>query len=133
DQALDFLGPAGLLAACGLAVGAAVGGPGQHAVFGGDPALALVTKPGGDAIIEACGADHLGVPEPDEAGALRMAYDAELKTDLPELVVGPPRWTHDAVPFLYPETGALSTAPRPPRPHQGRGRADLRPVPAGLL
>src|SRR5690606_6916655 len=76
DQALDFLGPAGLLAACGLAVGAAVGGPGQHAVFGGDPDFALVTKPGGDAIIEACGTDHLGDPKPDEAGALRMAYDA---------------------------------------------------------
>jgi hypothetical protein len=38
DQALDFLGAAGLLALGRLAVGAGVGRARQHAVFGGDPA-----------------------------------------------------------------------------------------------
>ena len=40
DQALDFLGAAGLLAARGFAVAARIRGARQHAVFGGQPALA---------------------------------------------------------------------------------------------
>ena len=47
DQALDFLRAAGLLAARRLAVAAGVGGARQHAVFGGDPALALAAQEAG--------------------------------------------------------------------------------------
>ena len=44
DQPLDFLRPARLLALGRLAVAAGVGGARQHAIFGGDPALALAAQ-----------------------------------------------------------------------------------------
>ena len=40
DQALDFLRPAALLAACRFPVAAGMGGAWQHAVFGRHPAFA---------------------------------------------------------------------------------------------
>ena len=41
DQALDLLSASALLAACGLAAAAGVGGTRQHAVLGGQPAAPL--------------------------------------------------------------------------------------------
>ena len=46
DQALDLQRPAGLLAGRRLAARALGGGARQHAVFGGDPALAAAAQPG---------------------------------------------------------------------------------------
>jgi hypothetical protein len=62
DQALDFLGAAGLLALGGLARGARVGGARQHAVFGGDPALALAAQEAGHRLLDAGGAQHAVSP-----------------------------------------------------------------------
>ena len=58
DQALDFLGAAGLLALGRLARGAGVGRARQHAVFGGDPALALAAQEGRHVFLDAGGAQH---------------------------------------------------------------------------
>ena len=79
DQALDFLGAAGLLAARGLAVAAGVGGARQHAVFGGHPALAGVAQERRHAAFDAGGAKHLGVAHADQAGALGMAGEAGVR------------------------------------------------------
>jgi hypothetical protein len=46
DQPLDFLRATGLLARGGFAASAGVGGARQHAIFGGDPPLALAAQPG---------------------------------------------------------------------------------------
>ncbi|CAM2158368.1 hypothetical protein PT2222_40276 [Paraburkholderia tropica] len=82
DQALDFLGAARLLAARGFAVAARVRGARQHAVFGGEPALALVAQERRHALRDARGAQHLGVAEFNEHrpfGVLReMAGDADV-------------------------------------------------------
>src|SRR5206468_995765 len=88
DQALDLLRPARLLALGGLAVAARVGGPWQHAIFGGDPALALAAKEGRDLVLDACGAQHAGVAEADEARAFGMASEAGLETKLTHLIGG---------------------------------------------
>jgi hypothetical protein len=44
DQALNFLGTAGLLALGSLPIAAGVRGAGQHAIFRSDPALALAAQ-----------------------------------------------------------------------------------------
>jgi len=61
DQALDFLGAPGLLAAGGFTVRARVGGARQHAVLGGDPAFATALLVGWHLGQHAGGAQHLGV------------------------------------------------------------------------
>jgi len=61
------MGAPGLLALGGLAPAAGVGGPRQHAVLGGDPALALAAQEAGDALFQAGGHQHLGVAEADQA------------------------------------------------------------------
>ncbi|MNT29307.1 hypothetical protein D3C72_1650390 [compost metagenome] len=73
DQALDFLGAAGLLATGRLAAHAAVGRARQHAVFGGDPALALALQEAGHGFVNAGGADHLGVAEFDQYRSFGVA------------------------------------------------------------
>src|SRR3989344_5591662 len=72
DKALDLLRAAGLLAARGLAVAAGVGGAGQHAVFGRDPALAAAALVGRHALFHRSGAKHFGVAELDQHRALGM-------------------------------------------------------------
>ena len=63
DQALDLLAAAGLLALRRLAPAAGVGGAGQHAVFGGDPALAAAAQEARHAFVQAGGDQHPGVAE----------------------------------------------------------------------
>jgi len=81
DEALDLHGAPALAAARGFALGAVGGGAGQHAVFGGDPALALAAKPRRHAFLDGRGAQHLGVAEGNQHGALGvagvMAFDAD--------------------------------------------------------
>src|SRR5690606_11378148 len=75
DQALDFLGAARLLALSGFAAAAGVGSARQHAVFAGDPALALSLQPAGHALFDARGAQNVRLPELGEARALGVARD----------------------------------------------------------
>ena len=74
DQPLDFLRPARLLALRRLAVAAGVGCAGQHAIFGGDPALALAAQERGDLFLDAGGAQHARVAEADEARSFGVAW-----------------------------------------------------------
>ena len=57
------------------------GGARQHAVFGRHPALAAAAQPGRHLLVEARGAEHMGVAEADQAGALGMLGDAALEAD----------------------------------------------------
>jgi hypothetical protein len=66
DQALDFLGAAGLLAARGFAVHARVRRARQHAVFGRHPALPFALQEARHLVFDAGGADHLGVAAFDQ-------------------------------------------------------------------
>ena len=79
DQALDLLGPAGLAAARGLAVGAPVGGARQHAVLGGHPAAAGVAQERRHPLLHRGGAQHMGVAGADQAGAFGLRRMAELE------------------------------------------------------
>ena len=96
DQALDFLGAAGLLAARRLAVAAGMGGARQHAVFGGDPAQAGVAQERRHAAFDAGGAQHLGVAHADQAGALGVAGEAGGERDGAQCVGGAAGWAHEA-------------------------------------
>jgi hypothetical protein len=86
DQALDFLGAAALLSGSGFALHAVACGARQHAVFGGDPALAAVAQPRRRLFFQARGAQHMGVAELDEAGTFGMFGEIALERDLAHLV-----------------------------------------------
>ena len=100
DQALDLLGAAGLLAAGGLAVAAGVGGAGQHAVFGGHPALALAAQEGRDPAFDAGGAEHLGAAHADQAGAFGMVGEAGGERNIAKSVGGAAGGAHGGCPVL---------------------------------
>src|SRR5258708_36644712 len=53
-------------------VTAGVGGPGQHRIFGRDPAQAAPPAPARDPLERACRAEHPGGPELDERQAFAM-------------------------------------------------------------
>jgi len=72
NQALDFLGAAALLAPGSLAVTAGVGGAGQHAVLGRDPALAAALLVAGHLFLHGSGAQHAGIAKFDQHRALGM-------------------------------------------------------------
>ena len=55
DQALDFLRPSRLLALGGLAIATRVRRAREHAVFGGDPTLALAAQKGRHLVLDRCG------------------------------------------------------------------------------
>ena len=97
DQPLDLLGAARLLAGRRLAARALVGGARQHAVLGGDPAFAAALEPGRQALLEARRAQHVGVAELDQAGALGMHGDRALEGDAAKLVGFAFRWTHEGI------------------------------------
>ena len=82
NQPLNLLGTAGLLAAGGLAVAAAVGGAGQHAVFGSDPTFTTAAFVRRHFFFDRRGAQHLGVAELNQHRALSVhgvvAGDAHL-------------------------------------------------------
>src|ERR1700722_7967555 len=60
----------------------------QHAVLGGDPALALATQKGRDALFDTGGTQHMGIPEAHEYRAFGMPGEAALETDGPQLIGG---------------------------------------------
>src|SRR5690606_16734631 len=86
DETLDFLRAAGLLALRGLAAHALMGGARQHAVFRRDPALPAALQEGRDTLFKACGAQHMGIAEADEAGAFGMFGNAGLEADGPHFL-----------------------------------------------
>ena len=88
DEALDLVGAAGGPAPARLALAAGGGGAGQHAVLGGDPALALALQERGHPLLDAHGADDLGVADLDEDRAFRVLGVAPGEGDRPELVGG---------------------------------------------
>ena len=73
DQALDLLRAPGLLAARGLAGAAGVGGARQHAVLGGDPALALAAQESGHALLDTRRAQHPRLAELDQHRAFGVS------------------------------------------------------------
>ena len=78
DQPLDLLRAARLLALGRLAVAAGVGRARQHAIFGGDPALALAAQERRNLFLDAGGARARGIAEADQAGSLGMTGEAGL-------------------------------------------------------
>ncbi len=72
DQTGDLQGTAALLAGGCLAVHPGVGGARQHAVLGGDPALALALQEARHAGVDAGGAEHAGITELHQHRAFRM-------------------------------------------------------------
>ncbi|OIQ68746.1 hypothetical protein GALL_496560 [mine drainage metagenome] len=72
NQALNLLGAAGLFAARSLPVHACAGGTGQHAVFGGQPALILALEKAGYFFYYAGGADDLRIAATDQHRTFRM-------------------------------------------------------------
>ena len=81
DQALDLLGAAALLALGRLARAAGVGGARQHAVLGGQPALALAAQEVRHTVLDAGGAQHAGVAEADQHRAFGVSGEAALDRD----------------------------------------------------
>ena len=81
DQALDFLGAAGLLARRRLAPHALMGGAGQHAIFRRHPALAGALQEGRRFFLQAGGDQDMGVAEFDQAGAFGMLGNARFQAD----------------------------------------------------
>src|SRR5437763_11555083 len=76
-----------------------MGGAGEHAIFGGDPALAPAAEEGRDLVLDARGAQHARVAEADEARTFGMAGEAGLETKLTHLIGGASGRAHD-VPFV---------------------------------
>ena len=63
---------------------ARVGGARQHAVLGGDPALALAAQERRHALLDAGGAQHLRVAELDQHRALGVLGDAAREAHRPQ-------------------------------------------------
>ncbi|MCY1179458.1 hypothetical protein D9M73_198620 [compost metagenome] len=66
DQALDFQGAATLLATAGFTLVTFAGGARQHAILGGQPALALAFEEARYTVFNADRADDFGVTELDQ-------------------------------------------------------------------
>ena len=88
DQPLDLLGAARLLAGRGLAAGAGGGRARQHAVFRRHPAEPGLAQERRHRLLDAGGAEHVGVAHADQAGALGVAADAGLDADGAQRVGG---------------------------------------------
>ena len=65
-----------------------VGGARQHRVLGGHPALTFTFEPARHTLGEGCGAQHAGVAELDERGALSVAGPTAGDGDGAQLVEG---------------------------------------------
>ena len=96
NQALDFLGTAGLLAASRLTVAARMSGPWQHAVLGGDPPQAGIAQERRHAAFDTGGAEHLRVAHADQARAFGMAGEAGCERDGTQFSLGAAGWAHEA-------------------------------------
>src|SRR5690606_39218142 len=86
DQALDFQCAAALLAAAGLAIVTRMGAARQHAVLGGDPALALALEEARYVLVHRRGAQYLGVAELHQYAAFSVAGVLAGKANISKLV-----------------------------------------------
>ena len=86
DQALDFLGAAGLLALGGFTAHTAGGGGGEHAIFGGYPALIFAAQKGRNGFVDAGGANHFGVAAGNQDRAVGMGQEVGRDADGAQLV-----------------------------------------------
>ena len=86
DEALDFLRATALLAGGSLALHAFMGGARQHAIFGGDPALAAVAQPRRRLLFKTGGNEHMRVAEFHETGTFGMFREIALEGNLAHLV-----------------------------------------------
>ncbi len=93
DQALDFQGAAALLATAGFTLVTFAGGARQHAVFGGQPTLALAFKETRHAIFNADGADNLGIAKLDQYRSLGVFGVVAGDADRAELIGNATTWT----------------------------------------
>ena len=89
DQPADLVGAAADPALDRLAVGAGVGGGGEHRVLRGDPAQAGALAPARHALGGGGGAQHPGPAELDEHRAGGVVEPVAGDRDRAELVVGP--------------------------------------------
>ena len=86
DQALDLQRAPALVPERRLAAHALVRGARQHAVFGGDPALAAAAQPAGTWSARLAVHMHVRVAEADQAGALGVLGDAAVEGDRAQFV-----------------------------------------------
>ena len=117
------------------------GRPRQHAVLGGDPAEPGLAQERRHALLEARGAEHVGVADPDQARPLGMPADAGLDRDGAQRVGGAAGRAHGRLPSSYPraplspaEAGDPAGRPAPafllPEIHPPEAPARHAPVPA---
>ena len=129
DEALDLLGAPALLAARRLARRARVGRARQHAVLGGNPALALAAQEGRHAVLDARRAQHLGVTEFNEHRAFGVLGEAAREAHVAQLIRGASRGSgHRPSPrasAVRPRRCCRSRCRRPSR-RAPRGRAASR-------
>src|SRR5687768_12510536 len=69
-------------------------GAGQHAIFGGDPALALAAQEWRHLLLDRSGDQHPCVAETDQAAPLGMAGKAGFELEFPHLVGGAAAGAH---------------------------------------
>ncbi len=81
DEALNLVRTTADLAAFALARGAGEGGPGKHAVLGGDPALAAATQPAGNRLLDGGVAEHASVAEFNQDRTFGSGDEVGCETD----------------------------------------------------
>ncbi|MCY1415562.1 hypothetical protein D9M71_310490 [compost metagenome] len=115
DQALDLQGTAALLATAGLALVTLAGGARQHAVLGRQPALALPLEETWHAVLDADGANDLGIAKLDQYGTLGVFGVVAGDADRAELIGSATTWTfHLRVPVLGRKTASIIEPPSRP-------------------
>ena len=97
DQALDFHGASALLTFCGFARVTRVGRTRQHAVFGGDPPLALAFQKARHAFINRSGAQYFRVTKFDQHGAFCVFCVVTGQGYWAHLISATACWTHDVL------------------------------------
>ena len=85
NQALDFNRAATLFAPGGFTAHAAAGRAGQHAIFGGDPALALAAQKRRHFVFHRRCADDFGIAKLNQYRALGMAGELAGDSDVARL------------------------------------------------
>src|SRR5262249_36278408 len=91
DQPLDLLS-----APAGVAAGSRVRRPRQHAVLGGDPALALPFEKAGHLLLHRRSADEPGFTERDQDRSLGITIEIGLDGDWSQLICASSVDSHDA-------------------------------------
>ena len=115
DQPLDFLRAAALFALGGFARTARVRGARQHAVLGGDPALALAAQKSGHAFFDGGGAQHARVAELDQHRTFGMLRETTGEAHGAQLIGCAAAGTggHQALPIQRTTAAEVLSLPAP--------------------